>query len=294
MVVRLGSLLAIVALACSGKSKSDAPFGVDKGGTGGVAGRSTAPAGRGGAGGASAGGASGGRASTGGAGGSSGTAQSGAGVGGATAGTSSGATGGSSGMSDAGRSAGGSGSGSGGDGATGGSSGEAGSSTGGSTGGSAGTGGSGGAGGTGSSVGGAGPMPGFRCYSDATCKTGERCVVCNHGETATALCAPDPDEDPSGYQAATAACTTVETRYSDCDGPEDCANGEYCAYGGTAQTFGAKCQSEPAPEPAFCCFTCDAMPVCTLCWNDTDCPVGYLCTPNLGSPNNVGGCRVAD
>jgi hypothetical protein len=232
-----------VVFACSGTSKSDAPFGVEKGGAGAgaVGGSTMIGAGKGGSSGTAAGRAGAGRSGVGGAGGSSGSAQSGAGIGGAAAGT-------------------------------------------GST--------VGGMGGTGSTVSGAGPMPGFGCSGTTTCKTGERCVDCNEGEIYEALCAPDPDQDPSGYRAATAACLTI-LGYTECDGPEDCAKGEYCAYNSGAN-YGAKCQSEPATAPASCCFICDATPVCTLCWNDTDCPVGYLCMPAPGAPNGVGGCRVAE
>jgi hypothetical protein len=117
-------------------------------------------------------------------------------------------------------------------------------------------------------------------------------VDCNQGELTTGRCAPDPVTDPDGYRAATTSCLTVGSRYSDCDGPEDCASGQYCVFAGN-QLAGV-CRAEPAPEPAACCFTCDAPPVCTLCWSDEDCPAGYSCAPNGASPNNVGGCRVAE
>ena len=148
-----------------------------------------------------------------------------------------------------------------------------------------------GGGGTGSSVGGDGPKPGFACYGTEHCDAGERCVDCTMVEITLGRCAPDPDRDPSGYAAATANCLGVGTRYSDCDGPEDCAHGQYCVVAGNQ--VGGQCQAEPAPEPASCCFTCDATPVCTLCWVDNDCPMGFLCGPVSAAPNDVGGCRPA-
>ncbi|HTQ04639.1 MAG TPA: hypothetical protein VMI54_12315 [Polyangiaceae bacterium] len=149
----------------------------------------------------------------------------------------------------------------------------------------------GGSGGTNSSVGGAGPMPGFSCDGTATCQKGEWCVDCNQGEITVGLCAPNPQADPPGYKAATASCLTLGAQYSDCDGPEDCDADEYCVLAG--DHAGGVCQTTPAPDPATCCFTCDAPPVCTLCWLDSDCPFGFTCTPEPDAPNDVGGCIAA-
>jgi len=146
-------------------------------------------------------------------------------------------------------------------------------------------------GGTGSSVGGDGPKPGFGCYGSAHCDPGERCLDCTMAEITLGRCAPDPERDPNGYASATASCLGIGPNYSDCDGPEDCGAGEYCVVA-NATTLG-RCQAAPAPEPATCCFTCDAGPVCTFCWVDNDCPMGFLCQPASGAPNHVGGCRPA-
>lgn len=146
-------------------------------------------------------------------------------------------------------------------------------------------------GGTGSSVGGAGPKPGFGCYGTATCGAGQRCVDCDTGALTVGRCTPDPNRDPAGYQAAVADCLRTPS-YSDCDGPEDCVAGEYCVIANNR--VNGQCQTDPAPNPATCCFSCDATPVCTLCWIDNDCPMGFLCAPTTGgAPNDVGGCQPA-
>jgi hypothetical protein len=147
-------------------------------------------------------------------------------------------------------------------------------------------------GGTGSSVGGAGPKPGFACYGGDRCKPGERCVECDSGEDLVSeICTPSPTKDPSGYAAATASCLIVRSWF-DCDGPEDCPHGEYCVL--APDRIGGQCQTDPAPDPATCCFTCDiSRPMCTLCWVDNDCQMGFLCTPTEGAPNDVGGCQPA-
>lgn len=147
-------------------------------------------------------------------------------------------------------------------------------------------------GGTGSSVGGDGPKPGFDCDGAEHCDRGERCVDCALGASSVGLCAPNPDEDAEAYRAAVAGCRGVGSDFSDCDGPEDCASGEYCVVA-DGRTSG-RCQSEPGSELATCCFSCDAPPICTLCWIDNDCPMGFLCSPTDGAPNDVGGCRAAD
>jgi hypothetical protein len=143
---------------------------------------------------------------------------------------------------------------------------------------------------------GPGPAPGFPCNGDH-CELGERCAFCEKAEGTVARCAPDPDEDPDGYHAAMAGCMDANSaQFSDCDGPEDCKSGEYCVYGAKPGQFGAQCTTEselPDPVTQFCCFTCDALPECTLCWSDEDCPEAQLCTP-VDASGGVGGCRVAD
>jgi len=267
--------------SCGGASKDD-----DKAsGSSASGGSSGSGAGATGAGAAGAGNAGGALGGTGGRAGSTGA--SGASVGGSsgrggsgTAGTMS--LGGSGGMAGAMSSGG-----------NGGTSGEAGAESSGSggTGDTGGTAGTGATAGTGSSVGGEGPGPGFPCFTAAPCAHGQRCVSCEQGDTYVGLCTPDPDADPAGYEAATASCASV-LRYSECDGPEDCAASEYCAY--TTGSIGAHCVTEaelPNPVTANCCFTCDAGPVCTLCWNDADCPEALSCVGNPAAPRHVGGCR---
>lgn len=154
-------------------------------------------------------------------------------------------------------------------------------------------GGAAGSAGNASSVGGQGPAPGFQCFTADTCESGERCVSCRSGVAYSGRCVPDPDRDPAGYDAGIGGCDSVAS-YTDCDGPEDCGASEYCAYT-FAGPVGAHCVTSaqlPAATPSPCCFTCDALPVCTLCWTDADCPTPQHCAPQGGAPRGVGGCQL--
>jgi hypothetical protein len=144
---------------------------------------------------------------------------------------------------------------------------------------------------------GVGPAPGFPCDGTKHCNAGERCSSCNTGEGIFGLCTPDPVRDPDGYQAATATCPGgITDTYTDCDGPEDCPSGKYCVVGAMPYLLGGLCITEaefPPTAPGSCCYSCDALPVCTLCWTDTDCPPTMLCL-TTGVPNGLRGCRVPD
>lgn len=149
------------------------------------------------------------------------------------------------------------------------------------------------AGGPSSSVGGAGPAPGFACRSSGTCETGQRCITCEREDDYTSLCVPDPTTDPEGYGLGIAECVSVPG-FTECDGPEDCAEGTRCAY--LSGALGAACVTEdqlPAAPLTTCCFTCSALPVCTLCWTDADCPAEHVCMAQPEAPRGVGGCRIA-
>ncbi len=272
------------SVSCGGRSRQELPFGVTLGANGAEARGGTAGGGFGDDGTGARSATSGNAASTSGLGGASaGAGASAAGHtadGGVNTATAGATAGGSGGMAGAGRSSAGAHS-------------DAGTSTNaGRSGGGASAGQSGaGTGGTGSSVGGAGPKPGFPCVDPPWCDPGERCVDCSVGERTRTVCAPDPNRDSAGYQAAVANCFGTTLNYSDCDGPEDCSQGEYCVIANGRVS--GQCQTEPAPNPAACCFTCDAPPVCTLCWIDNDCQMGFLCAPTNGTPNDVGGCQPA-
>lgn len=280
---RVGRALAVTsltyALVSCGGSSSHRPVGDSVGGAGQGA-SAGAPSGGAGKGTATGGAVSAGKGGS----GAAGTAGRGAGSG---AGGSSPATGGAGTTGNGGAGVGGRAAGAGGTGDNGGLGG---------AGGDQGGVGPGTAGQGGSTVGGQGPAPGFPCFGDnLTCETGQRCISCQETETAySARCAPDPEVDPDGYAASSADCIGVP-RYSTCDGPEDCPDGTYCAY--LPSEFGPHCVTQeglPMAERATCCFTCDATPVCTLCWNDGDCPATLICVPQPASPRGVGGCRIPD
>jgi hypothetical protein len=160
--------------------------------------------------------------------------------------------------------------------------------------GTAASGGSSGASGSASTVGGEGPAHGFGCFSAGTCEPGDRCVVCdtdNVDDRYVERCAPDPDKDSAGYQTATADCIEV-VRYLECDGPEDCEAGEYCAILDRTVLSPHCVREEDLPDPLFadCCYVCDWF-MCTLCWSDADCPETQVCLEQVGALRGVGGCR---
>lgn len=121
------------------------------------------------------------------------------------------------------------------------------------------------------------PCGNERCSSGQTCT---RCLIANQN---LQRCVPNPDQDPTGYANATAACETPPYGREDCNGPEDCKAGQYCvAYEGTL------CQAKPSTKQS-CCFFCNAITDCTLCHTNQDCPAGETCEPNQGDDSK--GCR---
>ncbi len=127
---------------------------------------------------------------------------------------------------------------------------------------------------------------GIDCYGGGgQCAPGEQCVTCD----ASWLCVPDPARDPNGYATATADCTSTDL-VAECDGPEDCAKGEYCVSGPSGKAL--RCSpAEPGMTPLDCCLPCfEAGTSCTLCWTDADCPAGESCTAKQVWTNDVGGC----
>ncbi|HXK20001.1 MAG TPA: hypothetical protein VNG33_19455 [Polyangiaceae bacterium] len=123
---------------------------------------------------------------------------------------------------------------------------------------------------------------GWPC-GDQRCSTGQACVRCLVQNQTPQLCVPSPDQDPTGYAIAIKVCDAPPFGRDDCDGPEDCAAGQYCV-----AREGTRCQAEPSTT-SFCCFTCDNIADCTLCHVDQDCPDGETCEPNQAANSN--GCR---
>lgn len=155
------------------------------------------------------------------------------------------------------------------------------------------SGGAGGLSGSGSSVGGEGPVSGFDCEGKP-CVPGELCIRCLSDPKTFVRCVHRPDLDEGEYRLDTDDCDSIHPQ-AECDGPEDCADNEYCAY--VSSEVGPRCLTDselPEPLLSTCCFTCDASPQCVLCWNDSDCPETLLCIGPTGAPHGAGGCRVPD
>jgi hypothetical protein len=150
-------------------------------------------------------------------------------------------------------------------------------------GGSSNTGGSGGesSGGAAMGEGGAGGAPdrwlGVDCR-DQRCLPGNVCVTCTGASGLQGLCAPHPTIDSDGYAEATAQCEPRPREYDECDGPEDCAENQYCVARQGGDDGGQRCRDMPSPASGSCCFTCGALPDCTLCRDDSDCPEGRSCS----------------
>jgi hypothetical protein len=136
----------------------------------------------------------------------------------------------------------------------------------------------GGAPGNGGAGGATDPLLGVSCDS-ARCAPGQACVHCRSESAASSerICVPHPVRDPDGYAAATAGCLPT-TIYDDCDGPEDCASGEFCV-AREAQDGFMRCRSMPAMDLGSCCFSCGAPTSCTLCRTSDDCPDERSCEP---------------
>jgi hypothetical protein len=128
-----------------------------------------------------------------------------------------------------------------------------------------------------------GDEDGWPC-GDQRCSVGQTCIRCLIQSQTLPRCVPSPEQDPTAYASATAACEAPPFARVDCDGPEDCATAQYCvAHEGT------RCQNQPSTMH-FCCFSCDAITDCTLCRSDQDCPNGETCEPNEVADSK--GCRA--
>jgi len=136
-------------------------------------------------------------------------------------------------------------------------------------------------------AGGAGGAPGdedgWPC-GDQRCSVGQTCIRCLIQNQSSPRCVPNPDQDPTAYASATAACEAPPFAREDCDGPEDCPTNQYCV-----ANQGARCQNQPSTQH-FCCFACNAITNCTLCHSNQDCPAGETCEPNEVADSK--GCRA--
>jgi hypothetical protein len=130
----------------------------------------------------------------------------------------------------------------------------------------------------------AGQGNGFPC-GEQRCSAGQSCTRCLMQNQTPQLCVPNPDQDPSGYASAIAACEAPPFGREDCDGPEDCDAGQFCV-----AAVGTRCQDQ-ASTKHFCCFACNQITDCTLCHTDQDCPTGETCQPNQVADSK--GCRLA-
>lgn len=134
-------------------------------------------------------------------------------------------------------------------------------------------GGAGAAGGEGPASGGAGLEDGWPC-GEQRCSVGQSCIRCTIQDHTVQRCVPNADQDATGFANANADCEYPVYAREDCDGPEDCAAGQYCV--GRQST---RCEAAPATRP-FCCFYCNAIAECTLCHTTQDCAPGETCEPN--------------
>jgi hypothetical protein len=142
---------------------------------------------------------------------------------------------------------------------------------------------------------------GFHCGGSRDCEAGEVCMFCS-GDY---FCSPDPARDRAGYMAAAAHCDPgPETVPYDtfllgsCDGPEDCAVGEYCVATRSPGKMRLQCLRQPATNVTDCsCLACfyegPIGSTCILCREHADCAPGQICVGSAGLWNNdVRGCRT--
>ncbi|HVY29566.1 MAG TPA: hypothetical protein VHB79_23565 [Polyangiaceae bacterium] len=129
---------------------------------------------------------------------------------------------------------------------------------------------------------------GFPCRG-SWCEPGQACLTCclADGAGCSSRCVPHPALDPAGYDDESALCQ-APLRFDECDGPEDCAAGQFCVAREGAKDGFRRCRDAPSTVHS-CCFACDALTDCTLCHDSHDCPVGESCQPNLVDDGM--GCR---
>jgi hypothetical protein len=158
-------------------------------------------------------------------------------------------------------------------------------------GGAAGKGGGGGSSGGGSTgeagADGADPLLGVECHNQR-CLPGNVCVACPAPGGLEWLCVPHPVTEPAAHAEATAHCQPRPVDYDECDGPEDCQADDYCV-AREGIDGGQRCRDAPSPVSGSCCFTCGALPDCTLCRDDSDCPAGRTCAVVY---ENLKGCKL--
>lgn len=128
-----------------------------------------------------------------------------------------------------------------------------------------------------------GSEEGWPC-GDQRCSLGQTCIRCLIQNQSLPRCVPNPDQDPTAYASATAACEAPPFAREDCDGPEDCPTSQYCV-----ANQGTRCQNQPSTQH-FCCFACNAITNCTLCHSNQDCPAAETCEPNEVADSK--GCRA--
>ncbi|WP_437934852.1 hypothetical protein [Sorangium sp. So ce341] len=116
-----------------------------------------------------------------------------------------------------------------------------------------------------------------------------------------------PKHRLTGFSASIAATPSIdevtEGTYliGECDGPEDCANGEYCVAMRNI-ILNIQCSPDPGPPPVDCsCLGCwddghGLLRSCTLCRSDADCGAGEVCSSRTVGlwRNDVRGCTPAE
>lgn len=132
------------------------------------------------------------------------------------------------------------------------------------------------------------PLLGVDCR-DQRCVPGNVCVVCSAPSGLEWLCVPHPVTQPAAHAEATAQCEPQPAEYDECDGPEDCQPAQYCV-ARQGIDGGQRCRDAPSPVSGSCCFTCGALPNCTLCREDSDCPEGRSCVVVF---EDLKGCKAS-
>jgi hypothetical protein len=120
------------------------------------------------------------------------------------------------------------------------------------------------------------PLLGVDCHGQH-CELGDVCLPCPGAAALQWLCVPHPVTEPAAFAEATSQCEPPPNEYRECDGPEDCSPGRFCVAKEGGADGGQRCRDEPSPVSGSCCFTCGALPNCTLCRDDGDCPDGRSC-----------------
>lgn len=117
---------------------------------------------------------------------------------------------------------------------------------------------------------------GFACEGSEWCTPGMACVDCWQTSATNLICVPHPDHDPPGFLEATRECGRSDG-WVECDGAEDCAEGEYCTFEPVDPSLPNYWETFRNGQCRLRTMLCETSG-CARCNDDSDCLNGWRCT----------------